>query len=958
MKKTIKTFLKAMLPVFMLVMFLPTISRTIQADEQSETITINNDTVYSEHFKVQGDYKGEPDNAMFIGNEKFMIISAIQGKEKLITKVELGYSTTGTFDIDTLTTSPASTTEDHTTFTINSPTYSVDFSSAAQANLVRVTSVKVYYDDSPVSATGISLAPNADQTVKIGEKFSFTAAIEPLHATDKKVKWNVSNGNVALYTDQTYNTPVGTDATSVLTVYAKGEAAGNATVTVTSNEKAELSASCNVVVTSESDFITVEPQDAIVSYPAGATFTVEVADESKVASYQWRDIDIATGDHILEGLTANTKTLTVPSTVQRDQILYFYCVVTDTEGKTYTTRHAKLDQSNRTSVNKPVLYVGEYAVEPGQTLDLATKYHDYDQKYPLGSGTVSVTMDEDSLDIYFNNVQFDNRYTTASFLFGGNVGIDLEWQAPPTSIQEVNLILIGENKIIDRLYQPAVNLSGIPLYFCYWGRGLQNAYSPMTNIKSQDSSSSLTVVNGTTAISAIGNLTIDGNINVDQNRIMYSEGIVAFNIEIKQDSVLNLHTNGKAIDATHDQHNTAIKGDLTIDDARIIAYTREPHVGQGASGQNGIFASNDLMINKSLIDYEVEIDYSEEPGQTITEIAGVEFFKGNTVKITDSIINLELADHYADDKDHAGFAHHMIGLYGNVVEINSSDVYMDLNSKMTLMVSGIKGSTIQITNGSKVNVDVETGDGALAVYSSGNLKIENSDVNAIAKNLTGNRITPFAIAAARINIDLDENNKVVAVAENNGDRVAIAGMHGPYFVFDDQNGPSSDAGEITLADDTIVVIPQNNRIGLADTKIKAEEPIEVKTVIDTTNNEKIADEVVIATKPIEDLYELIEGKNAEWGADRSSVLQIRIERSTLDWMIEKHFKEVLVDGNTLSTEFYFLKTGSLIVQIKPVFLRTLSVGEHTISVVFDDGRVDTVFKIIPQRYIPPVTGIE
>ena len=101
------------------------------------------------------------------------------------------------------------------------------------------------------AVTGVSLDKTTAQTIDVDGKVAFTATVTPGDATDKTVKWSVSGTNadaVKLYTDEACTTEVGTDATSTLTVYAKGNSAGSATVTATSNADSTKSASCDVTV--------------------------------------------------------------------------------------------------------------------------------------------------------------------------------------------------------------------------------------------------------------------------------------------------------------------------------------------------------------------------------------------------------------------------------------------------------------------------------------------------------------------------------------------------------------------------------------------------------------------------------------------------------------------------------------------------------------------------------------
>ena len=99
-----------------------------------------------------------------------------------------------------------------------------------------------------VPVSEVTLDKTEKQTIKVGDQVSFTATVSPEDASFKTVKWSVNNSNVKLYTDKDCTREVGADATSTLTVYAKGEAIGSAKVTVTSSEDATKSASCSIKV--------------------------------------------------------------------------------------------------------------------------------------------------------------------------------------------------------------------------------------------------------------------------------------------------------------------------------------------------------------------------------------------------------------------------------------------------------------------------------------------------------------------------------------------------------------------------------------------------------------------------------------------------------------------------------------------------------------------------------------
>ena len=99
-----------------------------------------------------------------------------------------------------------------------------------------------------VGVESISINQSALNLTVGGDAVALTATVSPNNATDKKVKWSVNNSNVALYSNEACTTAVGTNATDILTVYAKGMSEGSAIVTVTSNADDTKSTSRAVTV--------------------------------------------------------------------------------------------------------------------------------------------------------------------------------------------------------------------------------------------------------------------------------------------------------------------------------------------------------------------------------------------------------------------------------------------------------------------------------------------------------------------------------------------------------------------------------------------------------------------------------------------------------------------------------------------------------------------------------------
>ena len=146
----------------------------------------------------------------------------------------------------------------------------------------------------PVAVTGVTLSPTS-ASLTVGDAVALTAAVAPADATDKKVKWSVTSGSdkVKLYKDADCNTEVGTEATDVLTVYAKGIAAGEATVKVESNADATKSATCTVTAVAK----TWTSGDCTVTFSDGVmtvSGTGAMADYADYNYTPWSSYDVET----------------------------------------------------------------------------------------------------------------------------------------------------------------------------------------------------------------------------------------------------------------------------------------------------------------------------------------------------------------------------------------------------------------------------------------------------------------------------------------------------------------------------------------------------------------------------------------------------------------------------------------------------------------------------------------
>ena len=102
----------------------------------------------------------------------------------------------------------------------------------------------------------------------------------------------------------------------------------------------------------------------------------------------------------------------------------------------------------------------------------------------------------------------------------------------------------------------------------------------------------------------------------------------------------------------------------------------------------------------------------------------------------------------------------------------------------------------------------------------------------------------------------------------------------------------------------------------------------------------------------EKTYEFKSGSDDSWTGGSSKAMEVAAKASYDDSFTINHFNGIEVDGKAVPEKDasgkanYIAKAGSVIIDLQPDYLKTLSVGEHKLTVMFDDAEpIETSFTI-------------
>lgn len=86
-------------------------------------------------------------------------------------------------------------------------------------------------------------------------------------------------------------------------------------------------------------------------------------------------------------------------------------------------------------------------------------------------------------------------------------------------------------------------------------------------------------------------------------------------------------------------------------------------------------------------------------------------------------------------------------------------------------------------------------------------------------------------------------------------------------------------------------------------------------------------------------YNILDGANSKWTQDSDGNLSVRGSGEF------SKFVGVKVDGKSVDEKYYTVKEGSTIVTLKTGYLNTLTVGSHTLEIIWTDGTAGTAFTV-------------
>lgn len=381
--------------------------------------------------------------------------------------------------------------------------------------------------------------------------------------------------------------------------------------------------------TSELKIVTQPVEIQHCDIPDGYSVEVKVNDENLVKSYAWQYNNAVREEKqdwiYLTGEDATKAKYTCVSSKSNDHYHEYRCEITGKDGTVIYSDSSKIYFDNKYSY-EPVVYVGDYAVKGGQTLDLSTT--------SLGTGKVS--LNEVGSVVTLDHVNIDN---TVSVKKSSEGSICFEMLSYGYPFKDFTVNVVGDNKVLNTFWQPSHNASGIPFCFNFM-RKFEGDIPVIENVLFTGDGT-LSIAGGTHLIYANTKVTVDCDMIFGTVEDHYGTGIYADDIEFTEGVSISGKLNGYIClaEKPHYQKDD-VNGNVTINkDVKIVVESKSPVVSAGASVMSLICAYKNVNITDATISLN-EITLAERYAGHggIGEIVGIKSQTGN-VNIINSVVD-------------------------------------------------------------------------------------------------------------------------------------------------------------------------------------------------------------------------------------------------------------------------------------------------------------------------------
>ncbi len=298
-----------------------------------------------------------------------------------------------------------------------------------------------------------------------------------------------------------------------------------------------------------------------------------------------------------------------------------------------------------------------------------------------------------------------------------------------------------------------------------------------------------------------------------------------------------------------------------------------------------------------------------------------------------------------------------------LVKMNNDDYVATFNGGTTILNAGCAGNTALMLDGQLVlnNGVVETGADASHKQVSNDVPVQFAAVTTVTP------INAATVANAKFDYQPGEApQKTASVAlPEDADKYEIEYEYWEEMQID-ANGTatpvafwySDENKNNALAQDKKITVFEEGKSYMYSIQLKAKDgyvfadgcTVKVNDTA-TTNVSKTENGIfVFAVKTIKPVkptptpeptptYEIIEGANSAWEQNSDGTLTFRANGDF------SKFTGIKVDGNVVPADQYTAASGSTIVTFSADYLKTLSAGAHTLTVLYNDGECSTAFEV-------------